>query len=61
MTIANSLQNTDTLMKLFIGDYCLSDEATDSIATVLYHNIKLQKLDIRLSDFGKLCIGAAKM
>ena len=59
MTIAKSLQSTVTLVKLCIGDYRLSDEATDSIAAVLYCNTKLQELDIRLTNFGVICITRA--
>ena len=59
ITIAKSLQSTVTLTKLCIGDHSLSDEATDSIAAILYHNTTLQELDIRLTDFGVICITRA--
>ena len=59
MTITKPLQNMVALTKLCIGDYNLSDFATDSIAVVVYHNTNLQELDIGLSQFGVICITRA--
>ena len=60
--IASALRTIDTLTKLYIGKYkdnSLCDDVANSIGEVLYHNTKLQELDIGLNKNGIIPITRA--